>query len=44
LRTLTADANGNFSVRLNANEATCSRLFQLLDLTTCGTSNVTSTP
>ena len=44
LRTLTADANGNLTVRRNMNEATCGALFQLLDLTTCATSNVTSTP
>jgi outer membrane protein assembly factor BamB len=42
--TRTADANGNLSVRLNANDAICGRLFQLLDLTTCATSNITSTP
>ncbi len=42
--TRTADSNGNLSVRLNANDAICGRLFQLLDLTTCSTSNVTSTP
>ena len=44
LGTRTADANGNLSLRLNTDETTCGRLFQLLDLTTCTTSNVSSTP
>jgi hypothetical protein len=44
LGTVTADANGNLTVRRNFNEASCGQLFQLLDLTTCATSNVTSTP
>ena len=41
LTTRRADANGAVTFRRNFNDAVCGRLFQVLDLGTCATSNYT---
>jgi|GEM_PF-3579946 len=39
-----ADANGTLRIGREFSEANCGRLFQVLDLATCATSNVATTP